>query len=217
MEIRIREDCVEIDGYVNAVERSSKPLWSRMGQFIERICKGAFKRALDRADDVRILLNHDCERDLGGIRDGNLELCEDAIGLHARAVIYDKDVIEDARNNDLVGWSFGFEDTPDGVERSIDQDSGLPLRKVRDLVLHEVSLLNRAKTPAYEGTLVTVRADETMQFRSEPFMDEIKVETEEKPEERSETEEQPKQETVEHKEIDYSKYENIISKAKGEN
>lgn len=186
-----------------------------MGQFLERICKGAFKRALDRADDVRILLNHDCERDLGGIKDGNLELYEDAIGLHARATIRDAQVIEDARNGDLVGWSFGFTDTDNGVERSIDQDSGLPLRKVRDLNLHEVSLLNRAKTPAYEGTLVTVRSDEQMQFRSEPFFDEVK--TEEIKSEIREDKNQPQPETDEHKkEIDYSKYEQMIEEMKGE-
>ena len=55
MKINIRADSVEIEGYVNAIERNSKPLWSRMGQFIERICKGAFKKALKRNDDVKIL------------------------------------------------------------------------------------------------------------------------------------------------------------------
>ena len=108
MQIRIKGDSVEIEGYVNAIERKSKPLWSRMGQFVERICKGAFKRALNRADDVRILLNHDCNRDLGGIKDGNLELEEDSIGLHARATINDADVVNKAKNGALVGWSFGF-------------------------------------------------------------------------------------------------------------
>ena len=63
MEIRVKEDSVEIEGYVNAVERASKPLMSRVGQFIERICKGAFKKALKRNNDVHILLNHDWNRD----------------------------------------------------------------------------------------------------------------------------------------------------------
>ena len=46
MNITIRaDDTVEIDGYVNAVERLSKPLSDRMGQFVERICKGAFAKA----------------------------------------------------------------------------------------------------------------------------------------------------------------------------
>ena len=83
---------------------------SRMGRFIERICKGAFQRALRRNDNIRILLNHDWNRDLGGTKDGNLELCEDAIGLRVRATITDKEVVDKAKRGDLVGWSFGFTD-----------------------------------------------------------------------------------------------------------
>jgi HK97 family phage prohead protease len=218
MEIRIREDSVEIEGYVNAVERNSKPLWSRMGQFVERVCKGAFKKALKRNDNIRILLNHNPERDLGGTKDGNLELNEDAIGLHARATITDKDVIEDAKNGNLVGWSFGFADTENGVERSVDSETGLPLRKLKDMDLYEVSILNRAKSPAYDGTLVTVRADEQMQFRSETFLDEINVEYCSTDEEVEETRTEPEQddEPVANTEVDYSEYEKMISEMKGD-
>ena len=176
MQIRIKGDSVEIEGYVNAIERASKPLWSRMGQFVERICKGAFKRALNRADDVRILLNHDCNRDLGGIKDGNLELEEDSIGLHARATINDADVVNKAKNGDLVGWSFGFCDRD--VENKRDED-GMPLRLVRDLDLVEVSLLDRTKTPAYDGTLVCVRADENPIMYGEATEDEVNIRSEE--------------------------------------
>ena len=176
MQIRIKGDSVEIEGYVNAIERKSKPLWSRMGQFVERICKGAFKRALNRAEDVRILLNHDCNRDLGGIKDGNLELEEDSIGLHARATINDADVVNKAKNGDLVGWSFGFCDRD--VENKRDED-GMPLRLVRDLDLVEVSLLDRTKTPAYDGTLVCVRADENPIMYGEATEDEVNIRSEE--------------------------------------
>ena len=175
MKIRIKEDSVVIEGYVNAVERKSKPLWSRLGQFVEKICTGAFSRALSRADDVRILLNHDINRDLGGIKDGNLELDEDNIGLHARAVISDPEVIKDARNGNLVGWSFGFDDLPNGVENTRDDETGLPFRKVKDLQLYEVSLLNRSKTPAYVGTLVNVREDGSNILYSEETTDEIEL------------------------------------------
>ena len=171
MEIRIRENCVEIEGYVNAVERASKPLWSRMGQFIERICKGAFSKALDRNDNVRILLNHNPERDLGGTKDGNLELNEDNIGLHARACITDEEVVKKARNGELVGWSFGFCDRD--VENKYEE--GMPLRLVRDLDLAEVSLLDRTKIPAYDGTLVCVRSDESSMFYGETFEDEMNI------------------------------------------
>ena len=85
MKINIREDKVEIEGYVNAIERYSKPLMSRIGQFIERICKGAFKKAINRNNDIHILLNHDWKRDLGSTKLGNLELKEDNIGLLVRS------------------------------------------------------------------------------------------------------------------------------------
>lgn len=158
MLIKIRQDSVTIEGYVNAVERNSKPLSERGVTFIERIASGAFKRAIARAKDIRILLNHNWDRNLGGTADGTLELEEDAIGLKARATITDPDVIEDARHGDLVGWSFGFRD--EDVKQLRDEESGLPLRKVNDLELYEVSLLNRSKSPAYVGTLVNVRSTE---------------------------------------------------------
>lgn len=157
MKIQIRADSVVIEGYVNAVERPSKPLISRFGEFIEKICAGAFGRALERNNDVRILLNHDTSRDLGGTGTGELELTEDAIGLHARATITDAATIEDAKRGNLVGWSFGFSDRDVTVLK--DNETGLPLRSVKDLDLYEVSILNREKTPAYNGTLVNVRDD----------------------------------------------------------
>ena len=81
MQIRLLNDSVEVEGYVNAVERKSKPLKTKIGEFVERICKGAFQRALERNDNVRLLLNHDWGKDLGGTKDGNVELTEDNIGL----------------------------------------------------------------------------------------------------------------------------------------
>lgn len=170
MEIRVKGDSVEITGYVNSIERKSKPLWSRIGQFVERIRKGAFAKALKRNDNVRILLNHDPNRDLGGTKDGNLELEEDNIGLRARATITDPEVVEKAKRGDLVGWSFGFYDRD--VELRTDED-GYPLRDVNDLDLEEVSILDKTKTPAYDGTLVMVRADDSSIFYGETFIDDI--------------------------------------------
>ena len=159
MKINIRADSVVIEGYVNAVERASKPLFSRFGEFIEKICAGAFGRALKRNEDVRILLNHDASRDLGGTGSGELELEEDNIGLHAKATITDPQVIKDAREGNLVGWSFGFTDRDVLVTQ--DNETGLPFRSVKDLDLYEVSILNREKSPAYAGTLVNVRSART--------------------------------------------------------
>lgn len=208
MQIRVKGDSVEIEGYVNAVERKSKPLMSRMGQFIERICKGAFKRALGRNDNVRLLLNHNPERDLGGTKDGNLELTEDNIGLHARAVITDPEVVKKARNGDLVGWSFGFFDRD--VELKRDED-GFPLRNVKDLDLDEVSILDRRKSPAYDGTLVRVRSEEESVFYGETYEDEIHI-REDSPEESTEKV-QEQQETVE-EHINYDEWDSLIADMK---
>lgn len=223
MKVNIRADSVEIEGYVNAIERDSKPLLSRVGQFIERICKGAFKKALKRNDDVHILLNHDWNRDLGSTKKGNLELQEDNIGLHARATITDPDVVKKARNGELVGWSFGFTDRD--VENSIER--GMPHRAVKDLDLAEVSILDRTKKPAYDGTLIMARSEEEpMHFRGEDFIDEVVVRDETPVEEPKEevvqeepkVEEEPKQQEVVENihTIDYSKYETMIKEMKEE-
>ncbi|MBR6624554.1 MAG: HK97 family phage prohead protease [Ruminococcus sp.] len=206
MEIRIKEDSVEIEGYVNAVERLSKPLPSRTGEFVERICKGAFQRALQRNDNVRLLYNHNWSRDLGGTKDGNVELSEDNIGLRIRATVKDAETVQEARRGNLVGFSFGFED------RDVDEHSenGMRTRDVKDMDLYEISILDRKKTPAYDGTLINVRDAEGQQekriYFSEIFADEIKItgntERREKPEEKA---------------PDYSEAEKIISEMKGEN
>lgn len=204
MRINIRaDDSVEIEGYVNAVERLSKPLNSRLGKFLERIKVGAFKRALGRTDDVRILLNHEWNRDLGGLKDGNLELNEDSIGLHARAIITDKEVVEEARRGDLVGWSFGFRDR----EVNTTEEQGMTLREVKDLDLFEVSLINRSKVPAYDGTLVTVRTADEAQSLNISDLTEATVNV---------TEEVRTQEESKPIEVDYTEVKKIIAEMKGE-
>jgi HK97 family phage prohead protease len=108
MRIEIRDDSVILDGYVNAVERFSKPIPSLRGKFVEQIEARAFDRALDKAPNVDLLLNHDTNKKLGSTNEGNLQLFEDNIGLRAICTVTDPDVIQKAKNNELRGWSFGF-------------------------------------------------------------------------------------------------------------
>lgn len=201
LKVIIRNDSVHIEGYVNAVERNSKLLHSRLGNFIERIRKGAFGKALERNDDVKILLNHNPDRVLGSQKQGNLILTEDPIGLRAEADITDPEVIKDAKNGDLVGWSFGFRDVPDGVEEKI--EDGIRTRLVSDLDLDEVSILNREKTPAYDGTLIMARSEDVVYFSNSDDCEMIR-------------EDESKTEKVEDKEIDYSEAEKMIKEMKGE-
>lgn len=219
MKINIREDSVEIDGYVNAVERLSKPLNSHVGKFRERIKAGAFKRAIERNDDIHVLLNHDYSRDLGSTKQGNLELHEDNIGLRARAVITDADVIEKAEHGDLVGWSFGF-NYRDVNAHDVD---GMMTRDVKDLDLYEVSILDRSKVPAYDGTLIQARDADggaVILNLGEPMTDDKPEIIEEKQEKNpaDKTEEEPQNTRDDSEEnnstIDYSKWENLIAELK---
>lgn len=157
MRVEVRTDSVTIDGYVNAVGRDSRPLRDRNGErFVEQIVPGAFKRALERAKNIRILLNHDKNRDLGGT-DSNLELKEDAIGLRAITTITDPEVIKDAREGKLRGWSFGFCERKASEE---DTSNGMKRRFVEDLDLLEVSLVDQKKVPCYAGTSIECRAED---------------------------------------------------------
>lgn len=209
MNIRVTKDSVELEGYVNAVERLSKPLKDRLGKFVERVKVGAFKKALERAEDVRILLNHDWQRDLGGIKDGNLELYEDAIGLHARATITDKDVVEQAKRGELRGWSFGF------IDRDVEQgeENGLTVRNVKDLDLYEVSLINRSRVPAYDGTLVAVRsADDSNAINISDYMEsELNLRVDEEQPDNNDNH------AADNGAVDYTEYHKIIEEMKGDN
>lgn len=162
-----------------------------------------------------MLLNHNPDRDLGSTKQGNLELREDNIGLRAKATITDADVIEKAKHGDLVGWSFGFSD------RDVDtrDEDGMMTRDVKDLNLYEVSILDRSKVPAYDGTIiqardanggdVSINAGEALTGDPEVVeategVDKTKDATVEK---RDESEEKPST-------IDYSKWENLIAELK---
>ena len=50
MKVEVRNGKIIIDGYVNAVERTSKVLCDTRGQFVERIRSGVFQRALEKAE-----------------------------------------------------------------------------------------------------------------------------------------------------------------------
>lgn len=166
MRIELRADSVLIEGYVNAVARDSRPMRDKgTGQrFVEQIVPGAFKRALEQ-NEVDLLLDHDENRKLGSTQT-NLTLCEDAIGLKARAEITDPEVIQKARDKKLRGWSFGFyerdaseEDIPNGMKR----------RYIEEMQLVEVSLIDEKEVPCYAGTSIETRAEGKEILTAEPL------------------------------------------------
>lgn len=201
MKVEVRNDKIIIDGYVNAVERESKVLYDTRGEFIEKIRAGVFQRALEKADNVRVLLDHEKDRELADTKSGKAKLYEDNIGLRAIVEIDDTEVIEKARNNKLRGWSFGF--LCNKEDRKTNED-GIEERVVRDLDLLEVSIIDDRKYPAYIGTSIEMRDDEVKiaEYRNADFS---KIEI------RDEPEQQPEKEV---EKIDYSDYEERLKKVK---
>lgn len=158
MQVEVRSDGkLEISGYVNAIDRYSKELYCSKGKFIEKVAPTVFQRALEKASNVDMLLNHDVRRKLASIEDGTLELKEDNIGLHAKAVISDTEVIEEARCGNLKGWSFGFRTLSDSWENV----NNVAKRTLEEIDLLEVSLLTIE--PAYIATSVQVRSEDVEQ------------------------------------------------------
>lgn len=171
MKIEIRGNKITLDGYVNAVARDSRELSSVRGKFVEQIEPKVFERALMKADNVDLLFNHDRNRKLGSVVDGNLELFEDAIGLRAICTIEDEEVIRKAQNNELRGWSFGFICNEDSWE----ERDGINRRYVKDLSLLEVSILD--KTPAYIATSIEARGEESVIRENRILETEIEITT----------------------------------------
>ena len=226
MKVEVRNDSVVISGYVNAVERWSKPLKGNlrgmMMRFIEKIKAGTFKNALKRNNSVKVLLNHDPDREIANTSNGTAILEEDNIGLRAEATITDPEVVEKAKNNKLVGWSFGFYSNADDV----DESGKIATRTVTDMDLVEVSILDDTRSPAYNATSIEARSEggEVIEIRefteeeTEEATEEESTETEQTETTEEETTEAEARETeveeTKPEPIDYSEQEERLSKIK---
>ena len=180
MKVEVRNDSVIVSGYVNSVERWSKPLKANLRgvaqRFIEKIKAGVFRTALKRNDNVKVLLNHNHDRELANTKDGTAILEEDNIGLRAEVTITDPEVVEKARNHKLVGWSFGFYSNSDEVA----QEATIATRTVTDMDLVEVSILDDTKSPAYYGTSIETRSEGEKELEIRETIEEIEAEAQEK-------------------------------------
>lgn len=189
MKAEIRADGLHISGYVNVPGRESRPVITPRGKVIEVIEQRAFQRALQKVDNVDLMVDH--ERKIASTKEGNLKVWEDEIGLRAEAIITDKEVIEGAKQGKLKGWSFNMMKVVDEIE---ERAGKLPLRRVKDFVMTEITLALR-KLPVYSATSIEVRAEEEEEIEVRAFECEVKI-----------------KDLTEN--IDYTEYQNKINKLK---
>lgn len=160
MEIEIRADGLHIIGYVNVTGKMSRPVLTPSRQrVIEVIEERSFQRALEKATNVQMTLDHDGSKVLAETSNNSLQLKEDAIGLRAEAVITNLEAINGAKDGKLKGWSFGMKKVVDSIEERTD---GLPIRHVKDFELDHITLVMN-KTPCYAATSIELRADDEIE------------------------------------------------------
>lgn len=132
---------------------------------IEIIEQRAFSRAIERAPNIDMLLDHDEDRILASTGKGTLKLQEDNVGLRAEATVTDEEVIEGAKKGKLRGWSFKMCHPKDEVEERAGKE--YPIRRVSDFDMPEISLIMK-KIPCYSSTSIEIRAggEEDVELRS---------------------------------------------------
>ena len=155
MEIRKLDDgSLHITGYVNITDKPSRMLRDSKGNsFVERVEPRCFARALNSGDNVKFLLNHNHDINLGSLDEGNLKLTEDNIGLKIDATVNNDKVRKAYDEGGFSGFSYGFQKIKDNFR---DWDNGVQLRTLQEIRLIEVSLLDSKTVPAYFGSLVNV-------------------------------------------------------------
>jgi HK97 family phage prohead protease len=119
------------------------------GEFIEQIAPGAFTKTIANGD-VLALLAHDWGRVLGRQSAGTLRLKDTPLGLHFEldadtTTPSGQEALGTVRSRAVKGCSFGFRVLWDDWS----DDGAIPTRTIREIELHEISLL---ANPAYDTT-----------------------------------------------------------------
>jgi uncharacterized protein len=166
-EVRETDEGMRFSGYAAVFDSPSEPL-----PFIERIAPGAFKRAIESRNDIKLLWNHDTSEVLASSRAKTLQLRETDRGLYAEAILPNttrgRDTAELIRRGDVDSMSFGFSVPSGGDEWSSDGRE----RTLKSVRLHEVSIV---AFPAYAGTAgsTAVRGLDSVAKRADVDPDEL--------------------------------------------
>ena len=142
----------------------SKKISDKRGNYNERIKPGAFKRCLASGRNIRALLNHDANQELGSTDNGQLSLWENDQGLAFELRL--KPSQERVLSNTIVGCSFSFIVAPGGEDWIT--KGGVSSRVLTAIDIDEISLILAPMEPAYNDTLVSLdlTPDQQTQMRA---------------------------------------------------
>jgi HK97 family phage prohead protease len=133
-----------------------------LGGFRELLEPGAFRAALRKQPDVRLLFNHDPNQVLARTASGTLELREDKTGLHVFARVDRNDAdVEKLRvkmqRGDIDQMSFAFTLGEGGDDWAV-TDDGAVVRTIRADGVNELFDTSVVTYPAYPQTDVNMRS-----------------------------------------------------------
>jgi HK97 family phage prohead protease len=134
----------------------SQALIDRAG-YVEKVARGAFRKALTSGENVPLLWQHDRKDVLATTQSGNLRVKEDGKGLLVEAKLPKNTLGEYVRSmieaGDVRGMSYGIESTP--ADSNVTRENGIVHRTIANVR----RLLDTTLTwePAYDATTVELR------------------------------------------------------------
>lgn len=142
-----------LEGYASTVD-DPYPVTDWLGEYTETICRGAFTKALQERQDVRLLVNHE-GIPIARTKSGTMNLREDDHGLFVEVPNLDGDspLVQTVRSamerRDIDEMSFAFKATRQEWNEDYTE------RFVREVKLYDVSVVTY---PANGGTSAKLRS-----------------------------------------------------------
>lgn len=155
------EDKKIVEGVVNKPTQKSEVLHDKNGKpFVEMLLPNVFADAIEQAENIRLLLNHDTNKVLADTKTGTLKIVEEDGEVKMQAELVEttdgKDAYELVKKQLSGGLSFGFQTLEDEWK----QVDGIYQRTIKKMILNEISIVSN---PAYKQSSVEARSIEIPQ------------------------------------------------------
>jgi HK97 family phage prohead protease len=147
-----------VKGYAAVYDTPWKDGLIESAGYVEEIARGAFRKALARAENIPLLWQHEPRDLLATTKAGTLRLKEDGRGLAFEADLPENTlgdyVLSMVESGDVGGMSYGMESTPS--DSSIERRGGQIYRIVRNI--RRIIDTTMTYEPSYEAATVELRS-----------------------------------------------------------